>query len=91
MTCLHQKAATPIGRFAMLLSTNGIGCVQCQSRLYVPVRVRLWLLGIFFSCVALAPFSTSASMVPILVLVLIGLPWLNKTELKVVPTSEDDV
>ncbi|MFT5478753.1 MAG: hypothetical protein ACI8Y8_004122 [Planctomycetota bacterium] len=90
MTCLHQKAATPIGRFAMLLSTNGVGCVQCRSRVYVPGRVRLGLLGMFLSYMALAPFSIGAAMGPILAFVLIGLPWLYTTKLNVVRTSEKD-
>ena len=88
MSCLHQRAGTTTGRFAMLLSTNGVGCVECRSRLHVPMRVRLGLLGVFLVGVALAPFSASATAVPMVVLGLIGLPWLQRCELDVVRTPE---
>jgi len=88
MTCTHTRAAAPISRFAMLFSTNGIGCYQCGARLRVPRRVRINLLCGLLVCSALILTIPIAAAGLIGVFALAGLPWLFKLELEVEPAVD---
>ncbi len=58
--CAHKQVDTPISRFVMLLSLNGVGCHDCKSRISLPPAVRARAVVVFL--------AASLPIIP-------GVPW----------------
>ena len=92
MTCTHTKADKPISRLVMLLSHDGLGCYECNSRLMLPTGMRFTCIGAMFLPAPMGVFGMPAGALAALVFagVLFLTPWICSTPLIVVPNTEKE-